>query len=322
MEIINKLQKRLLKKLRSIYSESNQKTALLKTTIDDDNVSKHIKELLQSPNSLMIARFGSTEFACLVYIYVLNSWFFKRWILYVLGVIDNYKNDSKIESSLISQLCNWSGFFPNNRSYLKDFYNLMMNDLEEVDVLGIWLNEHIFKDKLNKKQLVNLHTLEPYYDSNPWTEALKGKKILVIHPFSQTIEEQYLKREVLFNDQRILPKFELKTIKAIQTIADSKSNFDNWFEALNYMKNQISNCDFEIAIIGCGAYGFPLAAHVKRMGKKAIHLGGATQVLFGIKGKRWESLPAVSKLFNESWVRPKEEERPKGAEIVEGGCYW
>ena len=27
--------------------------------------------------------------------------------------------------------------------------------------------------------------------------------------------------------------------------------------------------------LGCGAYGFPLAAHVKRMGKKAIHMGGS-----------------------------------------------
>ena len=46
--------------------------------------------------------------------------------------------------------------------------------------------------------------------------------------------------------------------------------------------------DYDICLIGAGAYGFPLAAHVKRKGKKAIHLGGALQLLFGVKGKRWE----------------------------------
>ena len=46
--------------------------------------------------------------------------------------------------------------------------------------------------------------------------------------------------------------------------------------------------DFDVAIIGCGAYGFPLAAKLKQAGKQAIHLAGATQLLFGIKGKRWE----------------------------------
>ena len=88
------------------------------------------------------------------------------------------------------------------------------------------------------------------------------------------------------------------------------------------MKNQISNCDYDVAIIGCGAYGLPLAAHVKRMGKVGIHIGGATQILFGIKGKRWESIPAVSKLINEHWVKPLPEETPSEFRNMEDGAYW
>lgn len=49
------------------------------------------------------------------------------------------------------------------------------------------------------------------------------------------------------------------------------------------MKDEIDKRDYDIALIGCGAYGFPLAAHIKRSGKKAVHLGGALQLLFGIK---------------------------------------
>jgi len=170
---------------------------------------------------------------------------------------------------------------------------------------------------------VPLKDLEPYYHLNPWSEVLKGKKVLVVHPFSKSIETQYKKRQFLFSDHRVLPDFELITIKAVQSLIGNKpAEFSSWFEALEFMKNQISNTEFDIAIIGCGAYGLPLAAHVKRIGKKAIHLGGQTQVLFGIIGKRWEDRDFFLDMFNEHWVRPLPEETPQNHIKVEDGCYW
>ena len=90
------------------------------------------------------------------------------------------------------------------------------------------------------------------------------------------------------------------------------------------MKKQIDKVDFDIAIIGCGAYGMPLAAKLKGAGKQAIHLGGATQLLFGIKGRRWEeNYPSkIATFFNEHWVYPNKEETPQNAKVVERGCYW
>ena len=63
-------------------------------------------------------------------------------------------------------------------------------------------------------------------------------------------------------------------------------------------------------------------AHAKRRGKQAIHLGGPLQILFGIKGKRWDDIPSVSKFYNEYWTRPSDEETPVNNTKVEGGCYW
>ena len=97
------------------------------------------------------------------------------------------------------------------------------------------------------------------------------------------------------------------------------------FDALEWMYQEAMKIDFDVAIIGCGAYGFPLAAKLKQAGKQAIHLAGATQLLFGIKGKRWEedkTFEYVQKFFNDSWVRPGESEKPKKSDVVEGGCYW
>ena len=144
----------------------------------------------------------------------------------------------------------------------------------------------------------------------------------MIHPFKETIEKQYKNREKLFANPDILPEFELITMKAIQTIAhEIDPRFCDWEEALNYMYESAMNLDFDVALIGCGAYGMPLAAKLKASGKTAIHLGGALQLLFGIKGKRWDDMPQ-GKLYNEYWVRPLENERPRDAKSVEDACYW
>lgn len=110
----------------------------------------------------------------------------------------------------------------------------------------------------------------------------------------------------------------------MQTIAGTQNNdFETWFDALDFMKNEISSKDFDIALIGCGAYGLPLAAHVKRMGKIAIQLAGWTQMLFGIYGNRWiEDQKEYAHFVNEHWTRPNETEKPKHSAIVENGCYW
>jgi len=155
---------------------------------------------------------------------------------------------------------------------------------------------------------------------HPWTNALEGKRILVISPYSKTIKKQYKKRAKLFSNKNILPKFHLITLTSVNSVGGETNGFKTWFEALSHMEKEISKIEFDIAILGCGAYGFPLAAYIKRKGKKAVHLGGSTQLLFGIFGKRWET--SHFSLINKYWVRPAEDERPKNYKSIEDGCYW
>jgi hypothetical protein len=44
----------------------------------------------------------------------------------------------------------------------------------------------------------------------------------------------------------------------------------NWFSAVDCMKAKIDKMDFDIAIIGFGAWGVLFVARVKRMEKKAL----------------------------------------------------
>lgn len=258
----------------------------------------------------MISRIGETELRC-------------------INFYERHRKNKKIRINyyynLKKTMSNNAGFFPTNDKYLDDFSKLYLDSLENVDVIGVWHNpnENKIIEKFSRKaELVPLRALEPYYFENPWSMGLLNKKVLVIHPFEESIRKQYNKREKLFKNKEILPKFELLTIKAIQTIANNNLDYENWFQALEYMKREIDKKEFDIAIIGAGAYGLPLASYIKSIGKKAIHIGGATQILFGIKGKRWDGHEIISKLFNEHWERPSENEKIKNNNKVEDGCYW
>lgn len=222
-------------------------------------------------------------------------------------------------------ICNNAGFFPKNDAAIEKFSDMLKEALGEVDLLGVWDNKMedlAVKEFMPNVKLCELRGLEPYYFEEPWSANLRGKKVLVIHPFAETIEQQYKKREKLF-EKPVLPEFELYTLKAVQTAAGEKDDrFNTWFDALEYMVNEALKIDFDVAIIGCGAYGLPLATKLKKAGKIAIHVGGATQIIFGIKGKRWDVHPVISTLYNDEWVRPSENESPSGIKKVENGCYW
>jgi hypothetical protein len=312
--------KALRKTLATFYRVKN--TQCLDSVQDATMASQIIYDTLMTENPCMIVRFGSTELACLSnYLGVKNN--NGKYIDYIKGKVQPWW----WEENIINQMQQWSGFFPATVEKIEQFCNLMLSDIPLVDVLGFYREEeHYFDDLLGIHAKVNFELLNPYFSKIPWTRALEGKKVLVVHPFAQTIKSQYKKRELLF-ENNLLPAFELLTIQAVQTIAGIKSDFSDWFEALDYMKQQINKTDYDICLIGCGAYGFPLAAHVKRQGKKAVHLGGSLQLLFGIRGKRWENenynpTYNFAKLINEYWVKPGDVEKPKGAEEVEDACYW
>lgn len=229
-------------------------------------------------------------------------------------------NDRTIER--ITQL---SGFFPKDIKALYPFTDLYLECSPQIDLLGVWnimLQGYLADNYTKNAVLAELQMFEPYYFEQPWTRALKGKKVVVIHPFAETIERQYKKRELLFKNENILQEFELRCVKAVQTLAGNTCEHETWFDALEWMYEETIKEDFDIALIGCGAYGLPLAVKLKKAGKQAVHVGGSLQLFFGIKGNRWDNHEVIGKLYNEHWVRPSETEVIKKADVVEGSCYW
>lgn len=256
-----------------------------------------------------------------------EAFLFARW-----GTIEGdivYKIKAGIKPSLkeLATLKQNAGVFPTTEKVIASYCNIMENAARTIDMLCIFYWQvHLDKwvEWFSPKAVLVSSALEYPFFSNPWTEALRGMKVLVIHPYSKLIAEQYKKRDRLFANLNVLPEFELITYQAVQSMGGNEA-YENWIEALERMQSDVSKMDFDIALIGCGAYGMPLGAFIKsRLHKKAIHMGGTLQILFGIKGKRWESesYDYQHKLYNEYWVRPTDDLKPQNYMNVENGCYW
>ena len=230
-----------------------------------------------------------------------------------------------------------AGVFNPTSEILDRFARTYLEDSKLIDMVMSVDYKERFMPLSSDCQFIHFESIYPYFVERPWTRYLKGKKVLVVHPYAETIQKQYAIHNKLYENVDILPDFELITIKAVQSSAYNKVPFESWFDALQYMKDEIEKTDFDVCLIGCGAYGLPLAAHVKRLGKQAIHMGGGIQLLFGIKGRRWEieykekswyyNTPEKINtnyydLFNEYWTYPSGNEIPEKAKSVEGACYW
>lgn len=288
----------------------------------DNFANECMFDTLSEGKPCFIARFGSVEIETVDY-----------YLQYKNNdgqcVFPDYMKDS---------MRNQTGFFTPTNELLSKYCKETVNMIKNIDILGVWnyCNKNASSEKPlvekfadNNIKLIRAHELMQgiWFFENPWTRILKNKRVLVIHPFEKSIINQYSnKREKLFKNPLILPEFELETIKAIQGIDtdNSKNQFKDWFEALEYMYREIDKKDFDIALIAAGAFGMFLANYIKQKGKQAVHVGGALQLLFGIKGERWNSF--TTKLYNESWVSPLPEECPsdltnflKGEKIK---AYW
>ncbi|MCR5210591.1 MAG: hypothetical protein K6C99_10305 [Lachnospiraceae bacterium] len=286
-----------------------------RVVLDADEASDRIRDHLNSKEPFMAGRLGLFETA------VMRMYEFEISKKYAL-TMDN--------------LYNCAGFFPNDINLGGRFNEVMKDALKQTDVFA--RNTQFLEDYFIAKYLPgdssicrNFGVFDVFDLKDPWSSALAGRKVLVVSPFTESISAQYARRELLFKGTDILPEFELKTYRSLLTVGDLRDDrFSDWFEALDHMKREILEMDFDVALLGCGAYGFPLAAEIKKSGRQAIHMGGVLQILFGVMGKRWDGsrfggidkMPeGLKRYYNDAWIYPLEG-KPKEAGKVEYGPYW
>lgn len=277
----------------------------------------------------MCARFGSIELAAFLNYLQVNHKLPEKDCFELPGYLLGEKIPYWYSIGTKRGLCNNAGFFPYPPSddMLQKWGCLVEKDLKEVDVLLRWLKmeDSVLNMNMNMNFLPYKNIELPFCFKNPYIEALRGKKVLVISPFSNSIRSQFLRLRDVWRDYnpKMAPEYELITFQSYNVLRGNETipNINTWFDALSDMKDRIQMMDFDIALIGCGAYAFHLAAHVKRMGKKSITTCGATQLLYGIYGNRWADWLESKKIRNEFWIHPFDA-KPYGYEKVENSAYW
>lgn len=322
----------ILKGIRKCYCKFNHIVFLPENyELNRQVANDWIYELLSSDKPCMISRYGSGEINVVTNYLAIHSR--DSFIAKCKNYITKQAGLPWWDELFFKSMRNNMGVFPESIEILEKFSERYLEDSKYIDLLGSMSYVEKYMPTPSNMKKVHIESLYPFFVERPWTRALKDKKVLVIHPFTFSIQKQNKINEKLFANPDVWPDYKLITYRAVQSNAGAEVPYSDWFEALKKMEDDIDRIDYDIAILGCGAYGLPLAAHIKRAGKKAVHLGGGSQLIFGIKGRRWEEeyrypyLPDsydtdYRKLFNVFWCRPNEQETPKKANNVEGGCYW
>lgn len=254
-----------------------------------------------------------------------SPFLFARWGEVEGNIVYGDRVNMLLESE-IDAAQNNAGIYPIDKNSIHQFAEAYADSARDIDILcaGLWFKriEECYEWYSPNAILVSSIIKSPFWSETSWTWTLRGKTVLIIHPFANLIQKQYQKRKQLFDSQDILPEMNLKVYQAVQSMGGN-AEYSSWFEALEKMKKDISEMEFDVALIGCGGYGMPLGAYIKsKLEKKAIHIGGTLQLLFGIKGARWDNHNLFCELYNEHWVRPTEDLKPHNYKSVENGCYW
>ena len=159
-----------------------------KIRMSNIETNKFLYEKIISGRPFMAGRYGGCENDVLASFYI------------------NKNIGMPVSESKFNSLCNNAGFFPHDTKLLDQYVDIMEEAGREVDILGAWhwlMEDYIIHTFATKAAITSLRNLEPWHSEEPWSRALKGKRVLVVHPFKDSIEQQYKIENCFF----LIPKY-------------------------------------------------------------------------------------------------------------------
>ena len=284
--------------------------------------NQQIANQIKSQTPFIISRFGLGAETILCFDYLHNKHI-------------NYKN--------LNEIMRNCGIYSksNEQRVFEEYFQEVINTIKNSDCLACFNTEtkclyqsfnSIQKESINNFDLIEIHSrsLEPFYivqkNEIPWTHYLIGKKVLVINPFVKSFQKQMINKFQIFKDKPIfLENQHFIFYQSFQTHGGNHIH-DNWKETFSIMCKDIEKLDFDIALLGCGAYGLPLCNFIKsKLNKSAIYVGGGLQLLFGVMGGRWEQRDDWKQIIQENntkFIRPSGDELLEKRNTIENSCYW
>jgi len=231
------------------------------------------------------------------------------------------------------RLHNTGGLFPVTKQIFDRFVSEYPDSVRSLDLVAQWQLGGTYEAALEAAVLDRLcpqavrvghYFLRILNPHAPWLNDLAKLRWLVIHPFEQTIRAQlpHLAELGVYSEsacEDLARRARDTAILACPQLAYMvPPRHRDWFETLDDLKSKMEKREFDIALIGAGAWSLPLVAHAKAMGKKGVHLGGSLQLMFGIKGGRFDN----NRIYNSHWTRPLSKDIPTNYRLMENGAYW
>lgn len=298
-------------KLIEIFQNGLKKDLLYDKKIKKTNECNLIlTRKITSNTPFMAARLGNTESIIVNEYY---NYYTKFWLKYLYSSSGFYSQ--KQYSSSVEKMFNKTDV---------DFYSkLTVKAIKNCDInLCNFKNEIPLINRFSSDAAVNVAWYDLYtnFDSNSWINALKGKKVLIVSSFNETIKKQYKNKKKLFRNF-VLPDLKLMYYDFPTTYLGNYNLNISFFDNYKKIFNDIKKIDFDVAIIAAGAYGYLLASDIKNINKQAIELCSGLYPIFGIKNKTQCIIRKVSSMYNSNWIFPIEQ-KPTNYMSLEKGAYW
>jgi len=217
------------------------------------------------------------------------------------------------------------GIFPDTDEAIDRFCQGLIAAAGRMDVMGAMGypgEPEVLRHHAPNARLISLHALDPWYFPDPWSRHLAGRRVAVVSPFADTITRQFARRAEIWSGTQVLPEFQLRTIRMPLSPGLSPAVELDWQARFERMRDLIEAEPYDVLLVGAGGISLLLAAHAKTTGRIGFHMGGPTQILFGVRGRRWDAEPFFQSRMNDAWVRPAGDEAPPGVLKIEQGCYW
>lgn len=150
---------------------------------------------------------------------------------------------------LASQLWTHAGIFPPQKDIFERVSEYLMEAYANADIVGVRLREPYYwrlESFLNRaaspcSKLVDIEDLFPLEALDFWQSPLRGKKVLVVHPFKKSIE-----RQIRFFRENTSPNSfwndtNFRVLRGVQSISANQSDFQfkDWVMAIEFMKGEI-----------------------------------------------------------------------------------
>jgi hypothetical protein len=222
------------------------------------------------------------------------------------------------------QLYDNVGIFPKAPAYFDMFCREYIKALSDIDIAGTVGGpgeKKLLRLAGAGARFIRWHSFEPWKFPLPWSSALRGLRVVVVHPFVGSFARQYPKRREIWGAHEVLPDCDLRFVKMPLSPGLVPSADPDWFARYQSIVAEVDAQPYDVLIVGAGGISLLLVAHARRAGKIGIHTGGGTQILFGVLNKRFDR-SETREMANAAWARPLPEETPETRFKVEMGCYW